>query len=70
MSQSFQNFPPLTTPETTRFFGDIANVQDTEDHAFQVASWLGHDLSLDEPVLDLSDLQILDSTASAGYAVQ
>ena len=62
MFQSFQEIRTLTTSEMSRVPGDALSLQDHEDRAFRVASSLGDDLSLDEPVLDLSDLWLLDPT--------
>ena len=62
MFQSFQEIRTLTTSEKSRDSGDASSLQDREDRAFRVASSLGDDLSLDEPVLGLSDLWLLDPT--------
>lgn len=62
MFQSFQEIRTLTTSEMSRVPGDALSLQDHEDRAFRVASSIGDDLSLDEPLLDFSDLWFLNST--------
>ncbi len=62
MFQSFQEIRTVTTSEMSRVSVDASSLRDREDRAYRAASSLGADLSLDEPVLGLSDLWLLDPT--------
>ncbi len=59
MFQSFGESLPLATSKIGRVLEDASILQDHQDRAFRVASSLGADLSLDEPLLDSSDLWLL-----------
>jgi len=62
MFQSFQEIRSATTFEMSKISRNASGLQDPEDRAYRAASSLGADLSLDEPVLGLSDLWLLDPT--------
>ena len=62
MFQSFQDIRSATTFEMSKNSRDSWSLQDPEDRAYRAASSLGADLSLDEPVLGLSDLWLHDCT--------
>ena len=62
MFQSLQEIQSAMTFEMRKISRDASSLQDPEDRAYRAASSLGADLSLDEPVLDLSDLWLLDCT--------
>lgn len=62
MFQPFGKNLPLAISEMSRYSEEASNIQDHQDRAFRVASSLGADLSLDEPILDSSDLCLLGPT--------
>ena len=59
MFQSFSKTLPLAISEMSGFSDEASNFLDNQDRAFRVASSLGSDLSLDDPILDSSDLCLL-----------
>lgn len=59
MFQSFGKILHSATSEMSGFSEETSDLQDYQDQAFRVATSLGADLSLDEPILDSSDLWLL-----------
>lgn len=62
MFQLCQEIQTMTTSGRVRVPRDASGFQDYQDRAYHVASSMGHDLSLDEPLLGLPDLWLLNST--------
>ena len=68
MFQFFGETFPLAISRMSGFLEDALNLQDHQDRAFRVASSLGTDISLDEPILDSSDLWFLRPSLMAARA--